>query len=1267
MITENQLDEWVRGNALDAQRVIVELIWRLVSAASPRPRERRFPLGDSIGQHGPDGVLQVDLGLEPFVPDGRSIWEIGTGLDAHAKATSDYRDSVVNTPPEVRAQSTFIFVTPLSGRRDWDYTWKPESQADWLGERRARNDWKDVRIIDGTRLVDWLHQFTPVWVWFAERALSLPTQHIETLEHRWSLLRSIGEPPGLLPGVFLCNRNDAADRLKTVIDGTTVQLKLSTHFPDDVVDFSSAYVASLGDEQRADANGRCLIISSAEAWNSIAAQRESHILIADPALDLAGEAGVKLIQKARRSGHSVIYGGAAGGIPDPTCVPLATARQYELKQALEASGYGEERARTLALKCAGNLGSLLRCIQNLSVLPEWADGSGAGDLVIAAILGSWVESSEADRMVVERVSGKDFGEWIGMMRAVMLQPGTPLRQTEGVWRFVARYEGWYALGPRLFDEHLDRLKAVAVAALQEPDPQFDLPSDDRYMAQVLGKALNHSSPLRRGLAEALALAGSHPGALSSCSRGKPEAAAILSVRELLSNADWRRWAGLNDLLPLLAEASPNEFLNCVESALRTVPSPFDEVFAQEGEGFVGRNYMTGLLWALETLAWDPDCIGRAILCLGELASHDPGGRWANRPLNSITTIVLPWLPQTVASIDKRRAALTALLNEQFDAGWKVLLSLLPNSLSASSGSRRPEWRKTIPDDWSQGVTQREYWQQVNSYAGLLVDAARRRRDRLVSLIEKIDALPPSPESQLIEYLTSDEVTQMPQDEKLAVWMALREVIGRHTKFSNADWAMRPDRLNALSSVAERLAPSSPELLHRRLFSDRDFDLYDEEKGSYEAQQAALDERRAKAVREILDRGGVESVLAFASTVQSPLRVGVSLGAIGNEESDRSILPHSLFMASRAALSTGYVRSKFFARGWQWVDGLDLSAWTPEEIAGFLAILPFTSEAWRRVEHLLPGSEAMYWAKTGANAHECGGNLDQAADLLVKFGRPLAALECLYRMKFRGGSLDIQRTVTALLAGLSTKEVLHSNDGHTLLEMLGALQGDPQTNAADLFRLEWGYLDLLRHGHGTTPKTLERKLADDPNFFCEVIRLIYGPEDEKPLDDDATERRRRLVSNAYYLLSQWRVPPGSESRGTFSGEALNRWVDAVRGICAEGRLLQMANSTLGHVLFYSPPDPSGLWIHSAAATTLNSREAVDVRGGFSTEVFNSRGAHYVDPTGKPERDLAAKYRADAEAVELAGYHRLADVLRGVANSYEQQAERIVADERFGGGG
>jgi hypothetical protein len=103
--------------------------------------------------------------------------------------------------------------------------------------------------------------------------------------------------------------------------------------------------------------------------------------------------------------------------------------------------------------------------------------------------------------------------------------------------------------------------------------------------------------------------------------------------------------------------------------------------------------------------------------------------------------------------------------------------------------------------------------------------------------------------------------------------------------------------------------------------------------------------------------------------------------------------------------------------------------------------------------------------------------------------------------------------------------------------------------------------------------------------------------------------------------------------------------------------------LGHALIHVPADPDGLWIHRAAAAALNAKDAGDMRDGFRTELYNSRGAHWVDPTGAPETELATKYRAQAEAAEQAGYHRVATMLRELAASYEREADRVASTERF----
>ena len=55
-------------------------------------------------------------------------------------------------------------------------------------------------------------------------------------------------------------------------------------------------------------------------------------------------------------------------------------------------------------------------------------------------------------------------------------------------------------------------------------------------------------------------------------------------------------------------------------------------------------------------------------------------------------------------------------------------------------------------------------------------------------------------------------------------------------------------------------------------------------------------------------------------------------------------------------------------------------------------------------------------------------------------------------------------------------------------------------------------------------------------------------------------------------------------------------------------------------------------------------------------------HWVDPTGKPERELAEQFRRKAEEVENAGFQRFAVTLRSLAEGYDREAERIIGDHK-----
>ena len=724
---------------------------------------------------------------------------------------------------------------------------------------------------------------------------------------------------------------------------------------------------------------------------------------------------------------------------------------------------------------------------------------------------------------------------------------------------------------------------------------------------------------------------------------------------------------MGTLLPVLAEAAPDNFLAIVENALRSKSCPFDELFSEEGTPITGSNYMTGLLWALETLAWDADHLVSVCVILGKLAARDPGGPWANRPANSLTEIILPWHPQTIAPIERRKVAVKTLMDEVPDVAWKLLISLLPRQHQMSSDTRKPMWQNTLPNNRDARVSSKDYWKQVDSYAEMAVSMASNDMEKLIELVDDLDNLPKPSFDKLLDHLSSEEICGKPEDQRLKLWKKLTALAAKHRRFSDTEWALSDKTISKIEDVAAKLAPQNPFNLHRRLFSHNDLALYEGTWGDPQQEQKLnqhrqkLDQSRKQAIKEILADGGMDMVLQFAESVESSWDVGRSLGAIAQAETDKCILPALLETENTklARFASAYVSCRQDVNGWEWVDGFDTSTWSVAQIGQFLSYLPFTKETWHRAIDWLGKSEKEYWSKTSANPYrdQTHGDLGFAIDKLIEYGRPHAAIACLRKMIHSKQPLDKSRSVKALLAAISSQEPSQVVDLNNIIPIIKALQNDPETDPDTLVLIEWAYLDLLDEHYyaDASPKSLETRLSSDPKFFCKVIRRIYRSKKETEPAKEFSEQEKAIAENAYKLLDKWETLPGTQSDGQFSPEQFTEWLKQTKKACAKSGHLEVALLHIGKVLIHAPSDPEGLWIHQTVASALNADDENDMRDGFRTGIFNAQGRLF-GPMGKAEQQLVEKYTQKAEEVENAGYHRLAIALRKLVKEYEQLAKK-----------
>lgn len=888
---------------------------------------------------------------------------------------------------------------------------------------------------------------------------------------------------------------------------------------------------------------------------------------------------------------------------------------------------------------------------------DWNQEPFALQLAQANLIGSWNEHSLADIDVVKNLISGDYDDWISKLRELLSRPGSPLSLRNGKWEVKHRIEIWESLRFKIFDTNLSKFKDSVISVLTELDPQFDLSKNDRFAAPVYGKVLKYSTSLRKGLSESVALLGSQRIPLPNCTQNHREMTANSIVSELLVESDWVRWGSLDRLLPELAEAAPDVFLLAVEKGLQTSPCPFDELFEQEGDGITGRSYITGLLWALEALAWEEKHLVRVCVLLSSLAEKDPGGRYSNRPFNSLIAILLPWYPQTMASISKRQVAIETILDETPSIGWKLLMKLLPKQRQSSTGTYKPRWFMDIPQNWEPVVKRSDYDAHVSFISNRAVESAKDDVERLSELTTFLDVLPKPAFEKTLKLVNSKAIKSSGEDKVFRLWENLTSFILKHRRYSNAEWALKEALISRIETAADKISPKDPKLKYRRLFTQREFDLY-EETGDWHEQKENLNNRRINAVNEIRKFGGNEAIIEFVSIVESPALVGEATANVADQKTDSEFLP-SLLKTKNPLLSqfvAGYAWGRQRKNGWEWVDELDKSKWNIAQKAQLLSKLPFTQDAWNRAEKLLGAFEKEYWINVNAVPYDFEADSSFAIQKLIDVGRPRAAVDSLSRMIHSNKPFDSALAVRALLSADSSEESIHQLYGYEVVEIIKAIQGDPSTDRNELLKVEWAYLQLLDEYSGTSPREINTRLAADPSFFCEVVSKVYRSKSETKTNKGVSKVNQAVASNAFRLLNTWKTPPGTETDGGFSSTKLGTWLRKAKEFCAKSGRLDVAMNHVGQVLYYSPPDPDGLWIHKGAAKVLNSSDAGTLRLGFRNELINSRGAYWVDPTGKPERELAKKYQEDAEAIENAGFHRLARTLRQISSSYSSEAER-----------
>lgn len=1255
-----------------------EMVRRLVYATTAKRRPNAtFLAGEVNNQAGWDAWVEVPAGDDES-PRHRSVWELSTQERAETKVRTDHATSLTRDLPSGWSPSGVIYVAATL--RKLTQKAKAKLKRDLLQARLKH--WQGVVILDAQDFVEWIEKVPSVESWIAEEFQLGLGRFGASLEAAWRSW-SGDSRPAISRELVLAGR-DFSPLVSALRFNTSPSASVLVDSAREAVALVYCAIKSLPEADAAQVLSRSLVVSDprladALTCEPVGADAEPVTILVPPATQKS-EALV-------RHGHRVIHAFGRSN-EHPAVLDFDRANLESFRRALaESMGLDAAEAEATARACGRSV-SIWR-IYNLyeknlhqGVLPAWAQVAPPPAVVPAIFLGGWSEASKPDSAVIKRISGLNPNDFSRQLHP-FAQCDDPLIEVIGDERAVVAPVAAFAFVSRhITKADLERLAVVCRSLFSTQSPEVMERWEGRSSeSRIKRKSEELSDWILDGLAETLLRIAvldrwiKASGALVGYASGQAFVDSL--VRDLPGlSKDPRVMASLDQQLPYLAEAAPVPFLDALESLLQGDSAQL-RIWMQDEGGLFSRSFHTGLLWALETLAWSPDYLAPVALVLARLAELDPGGQLSNRPINSLSQIFLAWHLGTSASLDKRAEVIVSLMTRVPSVAWTLLIQLLPGERRTATPTHMPKWRD-FGQYAARRLTRADVGRTYQTYVDLAIKAAGRDVLRLSELVTRYNQLSSEHRARLLDTLQAVPQGAVSDEDRLHVWSQLHDLVARHRGFATASWALPPNELARLDGVAELFLPKDAVDKHRWLFDSQLPDTGHRD-DDFAGREADLHARRQQAILEILALNGLAGIDRLVNKARYAHIVGSEVARVVDH--NRELLDamdtwlgggsQAELMAFRSASAARLDRE-----GEAWTNDLLAHAkerqWPLESTGRALIDFPMTATTLRIVETLGGAVSETFWRERYAYLHVDEADtetLRKAMERLVVHGRAADVIDLNRPLLQR---LGYSMTITVLDAMIDQMAdcTPPSNSGafdYDIKELFDWLRRQPEADQVAIARREWALLPFLRE-YGAKPSelALHRLLASDPEFFVEVLCLLYKPKSPKDSGKRvaADDQAKRRAHAAFDLLSSWRTPPGLGAGGTVDSAALDAWIARARTLAVAQDRAEVADQEIGKVLFHLPIDPSdGGWPHLALRELLERIQSENAEVGLRTEAINSRGVVHrgLDDGGAQERELEAMWRDRARFLG-SRWPRARSICASLAEDFRLQAEREDDDVR-----
>ncbi|OOQ57869.1 hypothetical protein [Mucilaginibacter pedocola] len=1239
-IDSNDLTYW--SGLMSSKADLPLIISRLIRRTTPGLDSSLIPIGISTFSAGWDGIA-LNSNATQFVPAGLSLWEMGTDKQPASKAEKDYQKRKADPLSQPFDEAVFVFVTT----RPW------KTKEKWIAAKKQENMFRDIKVIDADQLVEWLNTSPvsiPELTQRIGRKIGADVRPLAAFWQEWST----GPKQQKFPASLICaGRQGQRNDLKTKLAGPPRLITVRAGTKEEALAFIAGALQL--DEERLFDN--TIIVGDQNNLLEMMTTKVAIVIANIPQANL-------LYGVTPDRQHILLPLAASEKFEDGEAIVLPRLGREQTISALQEMGLDEEHARALSRKTARNIHALRRTLGFDVAIPEWAAAQVAADLIPALLTGKWSDDRDGDRIIIEYLSGTSYEQYTERIMRWVVHPDAPILHIGNNWRLTSPQDAWEYLGRYVTSTQLKNFQDAFLMACGDIKPSLSLEPQQRVYAAFLGKTSDYSRVLREGLTQSVILIALFGEAFQVLLQPSPQLWADQLVGQLIQHPVGDLWKSMDDIMPMLADASPSAVLYRLENFIDRQPAVIGDVFENAPSLLHDSYYHTGLLWALEELAWLPDHLLRASQLLVKLNLLDPGVKIMNRPVNSLRHVFQPMMPQTYASNAQRITTLQTIRQRFPDAAWSLFLNLLPGSLPIAHTNEKLRWREFLEED-VEIYTDEQYAEYVYFISHSLLGMAGLNVPRVATLLERFVDLAAGDRSALLALLLENK--EHFRNEEQLIRATVREILYNHHNDYHQLAFMPAEMVAQFQKIYEAMMPVDTTAALIWVFNDHWAKFPDglgKKHDDYEGREKEMAKRRTTTLTAIYKDNDFEQFIALLANVKEPGVFGQTAALITMTAAER-VRFAALVSDENEFLRYGAIRFIYWyhiRRGLQAFKKLfqafSKAGYNLEAKVAFLTAARSCHELWQFVSTLGEAAEKAYWKQCDTDISDRDeGHVRYQLNHFMSAGRFISALEvCTHNKKV----LDTPSLLSVLeqLAtqpAEETKRVDSSNVTHLFKYCYDRNDYDPQLMA----RLEWLYAEWIAGRYSPTkPKELYRELRENPALFVEFLSYIYRPDDLSMAEAEIAGIEEKVIlqraKKADALLDGLDTLPGQTEGPALDGEILTSWVQEVRRLSDERARLKKADLLIGRLLAKYPENPE-CWPPEPIAAMLENIDSDNLRTNFRIGVTNKRSFTSRSPYagGYIERNNARYFR-NFEACHRLKHPVTAQIFAHIAIQYDLRA-------------